>query len=180
MTSPTPPDFFAESANKSTEHHADSAYCSDAQVGLPSEEEIARAIYHSKPRNKPWDVLTHEFKNQYRKQARAILDLIRPAFEREIAKRDDEMLRQFLGSAASDVVDALHAELTATRAKLAQAVEAGFLEAISLLERQVDLLERGQVPAGNKHTAAGLLQPVIRDLQATAILRSAAAMGEKR
>ncbi len=35
-----------------------------------------------KPRNKPWDILPHEFKNQYRKQARAVLALVLPAIER--------------------------------------------------------------------------------------------------
>lgn len=47
-----------------------------------TEEEIARAIYEGKPRNKPWDILPHEFKNQYRKQARAVLALVHPAIER--------------------------------------------------------------------------------------------------
>lgn len=39
-------------------------------------EKIARAIYHSTPRNKPWDVLKPEFQRQYGKQADAVLDAL--------------------------------------------------------------------------------------------------------
>lgn len=61
-----------EEANEETHMTAPSA--------MPGEEEIARAFYHSVPRNKPWDALTNEFKNQYRKQARAILALFEKHF----------------------------------------------------------------------------------------------------
>lgn len=49
-----------------------------ATAAVPSEEEVARAIYNSKPRNRPWDILPHEFKNQYRKQARKVAALFAP------------------------------------------------------------------------------------------------------
>ena len=69
-----------------------------AAPGMPSEEEIARAIYHGKPRNRPWDILPHEFKNQYRKQARAVLALFAPVLAekerliRELAALLDKQL----------------------------------------------------------------------------------------
>lgn len=36
-------------------------------------EAVACAIFHAKPRNRIWDALPNEFKNQYRKQARAAI-----------------------------------------------------------------------------------------------------------
>lgn len=81
--SPTP--FFAESAVVSHETAAHetqpvlrSTDETQAPAAMSSEEEIARAIYHGKPRNRPWDILPHEFKNQYLKQARAVLALFTP------------------------------------------------------------------------------------------------------
>lgn len=91
--SPTPPpDFFAESANKS-EHHAESAYCSDHIVdadkmvpaGLPSEEEIrALVLREAVPSCEFADDGAPEAQLpdwRAARTARAILDLIRPAFE---------------------------------------------------------------------------------------------------
>jgi hypothetical protein len=99
-----------------------------AAPGMPTEEEIARAIYHAKPRNKPWDLLTHEFKNQYRKHARAILSLIRPAFEAKDAEiatfdaREEECLESM--KVALENEEDAHRKLEAAEAKLAKAVEA--------------------------------------------------------
>lgn len=36
-------------------------------------EAVACAIFHARPRNRIWDALPNEFKNQYRKQARAAI-----------------------------------------------------------------------------------------------------------
>ena len=109
MVSPTHPDFFAESANKS-EHDAESAYCSGAQTGLPSEEEIARVLIAHFVEN-TWlqtvnedDTKTsvaayyggHWVDLRIYPIARAILDLIRPAFEakgREIQKAIREVVK---------------------------------------------------------------------------------------
>jgi hypothetical protein len=99
-----------------------------AAPGMLGEEEIARAIYHAKPRNKPWDLLTHEFKNQYRKPARAILSLIRPAFEAKDAEiatfdaREEECLESM--KVALENEEDAHRKLEAAEAKLAKAVEA--------------------------------------------------------
>lgn len=40
-------------------------------------EEVARAIYNGKPRNKPWETLPVEFRRQYHKQARAAIAAMR-------------------------------------------------------------------------------------------------------
>ena len=77
---------------------AKNAQVQPASAAVPSEEEIARAIYHGKPRNRPWDILPHEFKNQYRKQARAVLALFAPVLAekerliRELAALLDKQL----------------------------------------------------------------------------------------
>lgn len=140
--SPTPPDFFAESANKS-EHHAESAYCSDhivdadkmVSAGLPSEEETARVLIAHFVENTGFQTVNeddtktsvaayyggHWVDLRIYPIARAILDLIRPAFEakeREIAEADAEIT----------LTESLLADERAVRfaaeAKLAQAVEA--------------------------------------------------------
>lgn len=36
-------------------------------------EAVACAVFHAKPRNRIWDALPNELKNQYRKQARAAI-----------------------------------------------------------------------------------------------------------
>ncbi|WP_420104522.1 hypothetical protein [Bosea sp. (in: a-proteobacteria)] len=58
-------------------------------AAVPGLEEIARLIYHAKPRLTPWEELPHDFKNQYRKPARKIADLFAPILaekEREIER----------------------------------------------------------------------------------------------
>lgn len=40
-------------------------------------ERAARAIYHGKPRNRPWEILRPEFQRQYEKQARAAIEAMR-------------------------------------------------------------------------------------------------------
>jgi hypothetical protein len=163
------PDFFAENANKS-EHHAESAYCSDhivdankmVSAGLPSEEEIHVAMFEAQRAFRavrdadlakqgywpdrspaPLDVL-----------ARAILDLIRPAFEAK--EREIERWRRRWLSA--------EAELQSTEAKIAQAV-ADEREACA------------QIAEDKAHTLDFRARATI----ASAIrARSAAAMGEKR
>lgn len=45
-------------------------------------EAVACAIFHARPRNRIWDALPNEFKNQYRKQARAAIT----AYQAEAAK----------------------------------------------------------------------------------------------
>lgn len=118
------PDFFAENANKS-EHHAESAYCSDhigdadkmVSAGLPSEEAIADEIQRYIPTF-----------HGAREASRAILDLIRPAFEAKeqeieryeaMIKCEQDAAIHWCGEAAKLNDRALSAE-----SKHAQAVEA--------------------------------------------------------
>lgn len=45
-------------------------------------ERCAVKLYHAKARNKPYALLTEEFKNQYRKQARAVLSEVHVSLSR--------------------------------------------------------------------------------------------------
>ncbi|MGW9333610.1 hypothetical protein [Bosea sp. NPDC055594] len=49
-----------------------------APAAMPSEEDGARTIYESNPRNKRWDLLADKVKDRYREQARAVLALFAP------------------------------------------------------------------------------------------------------
>lgn len=136
MVSPTPPDFFAENANKS-EHHAESAYCSDhivdankmVSAGLPSEEAFQRLLFEFATCT---DLAAgpSALDANARSFASAILDLIRPAFEAVAADRDAwKAEKQRETNRAMAEINDLHAEadrLAAARdaaeAKLAQAV----------------------------------------------------------
>jgi hypothetical protein len=40
-------------------------------------EEVAKAIYHGQPRNKPWGALPIEFQRQYHKLARVAIEAMR-------------------------------------------------------------------------------------------------------
>lgn len=49
-------------------------------------ERVAKAIYHSKPRNRPWEILRPEFQRQYEKQAIVAIEAMRePTIDMEVA-----------------------------------------------------------------------------------------------
>lgn len=60
-------------------------------------EEVARAIYHGKPRNRPWEKLTPEFQRQYHKQARAAIKAMREPTKAMEGAAHDEMEGYGLG-----------------------------------------------------------------------------------
>ncbi|UZF95790.1 hypothetical protein [Bosea sp. NBC_00550] len=91
---------------------------------MPSEEDVAQAIYHSKSRNKPWDVLTHEFKNQYRKTARATLAVFAP-IQAEKERLDFESTRLAIEADRNEVgLKAAEARALAAEAALDAAEQA--------------------------------------------------------
>jgi hypothetical protein len=56
-------------------------------------EAVGCAIFHAKPRNRIWDALPTEFKNQYRKQARAAVSAYLAAGWQDISTApEDEWL----------------------------------------------------------------------------------------
>lgn len=105
----------------------------DPHVGLPSEEEIARAIYEKhceEYRAEPWwDDEPDEIKRLHRSQARAILSLIRPAFEAK------ERECQMVCDSYAEENQRLHDRALSAEAKLAQAVEA-----LTAIETYVDAI----------------------------------------
>ncbi|MGW9332753.1 hypothetical protein [Bosea sp. NPDC055594] len=63
-----------------------------APAAMPSEEDGARTIYESNPRNKRWDLLADKVKDRYREQARAVLALFAPVLaEKERVERNRDM-----------------------------------------------------------------------------------------
>lgn len=131
---PAAPDFCAENAKNSAEHHADSAYCS----GMPSEEEIARALLHAECEPDKdetgygeiwgWEDIMPPVRHRLIAQARAILDLIRPAFEAKEREARVALIKQRNAEAKYDDVFEKYLfqeeRALAAEAKLAKAVEA--------------------------------------------------------
>lgn len=107
------------SANSPSEHYANHASCS-AAPGMPSEEDIARAILENPP-NRSWEPCKDSMRlvRDHTPTARAILSLIRPAFE----AKDAEIERLKALPVIADYIEVQDAR-RAAEAKLAQAVEA--------------------------------------------------------
>lgn len=101
-----------------------------AAPGLPSEEEIARLLFE-RGRNihdaASWEEAGDEMREWLRGHSRAILSLIRPAFEAKGAEiatfdaREEECLESM--KVALENEEDAHRKLEAAEAKLAQAVE---------------------------------------------------------
>lgn len=175
--SPTPPDFFAESANKS-------ATPPDAQVGLLSEEEIARAICASDfdYDETVYDTLSSAQRLNFAINARAILDLIRPAFEakeRGGVGNSDGIASPFNACCYRDECRAMEARARSAEAKLAQAVEALGRAKDEIVRTADDLSMHSPTVKLVEEIAAIIGQPALNSRAIVREAARAAARGEK-